>query len=72
MESFEIIGNQEKYKIVRFTAFETVFSVFNYSTCHIIKKNETGKWIAIEHRFGREHIPLNEIGQVIDSRFELV
>jgi hypothetical protein len=71
MESFEVLVKQENYKIVRFNAFEQVFSVFNYATCHVIKKNENGKWITVEHRFGKEHIPLHEIGCVIDSRFQL-
>jgi hypothetical protein len=71
MESFEVKVKEENYKIVRFSAFESVFSVFNYATCHIIKKNENGRWVSIEHRFGKEHIPLHEIGRVIDSRLQL-
>jgi hypothetical protein len=71
MESFEVIVKGEYYKIVRFTAFEQVFSVINYATCHIIRKNENGEWVTIEHRFGKENPPLREIGRAIDARLEL-
>ena len=45
------------------------FSVFNHTTCHTIKKTESGVWVAVEHRFGRDNLPLVEIGNAIDAHY---
>ena len=73
MESFEIMVNQETYKITRSRSDQNddFFSVFNYAMCHIIKRNADGKWEKIEHRFGSEHLPLTEIGEAIDKYYNL-
>jgi len=69
MESFEVIIKEEQFRIIRNSLDNSTFSVFNYATCHIIKKNELGKWNAIEHRFGTDTLPMNEIGEAIDSYY---
>jgi hypothetical protein len=69
MESFEIIIKEETYTIARDSSDKCSFIVFNHATCHILKKNENGFWEAVQHRFGAEHLPLNEIGHAIDSHY---
>jgi len=69
MLSFEIIIKEETYVISHNSSDDCTFIVFNHTTCHIIKKNENGFWEAIQHRFGTEHLPLNEIGNAIDSHY---
>ena len=68
MESFEIKIKDQSYKIIRLTPDDYTFSVFNYTTCHIIKKNDSGQWEGIKHRFGLEFLPLTEIGNAIDQQ----
>jgi hypothetical protein len=69
MGSFDIIIKEETYTIVHNSSDKCSFIVFNHTTCHIIKKNDKGFWEAIQHRFGTEHLPLNEIGHAIDSHY---
>lgn len=69
MESFEIIINNENFKIIRNKPEGKTFSVFNYATCHIIKKNDLGEWKTVEHRFGADNLPLNDIGDAIDRHY---
>jgi hypothetical protein len=68
MEIFEINLQSESFKVSKNDAGKS-FSVFNHSTFHVIKKNDFGNWYAIEHRFGRENIPVDEIGDAIDNYF---
>jgi len=68
MEIFEVNIKNESFKISRNDSGNS-FSVFNHSTFHVIKKNDFGVWRAIEHRFGRENIPVDEIGDAIDNYF---
>jgi hypothetical protein len=42
------------------------FNVFNHSTFHVIERKPPGIWEIVEHRFGKEDIPLTEIGEAID------
>jgi hypothetical protein len=69
MESFEIIINDEIYVIVHNGPEMYTFTVFNYATCHVMKKCDSGKWEAIEHRFGIDYLPLNELGEAIDQHY---
>jgi hypothetical protein len=72
MESFQIIIKKETYKITRSSDNnDDFFSVFNYATCHVIKRNVYGKWEAVKHRFGSEYLPLKEIGEAIDKYYSL-
>jgi len=69
MESFEAIVKGESFKIIRTAEGSQTFSVFNYTTCHIIKKIEFGIWVEVEHRFGTDLFPLEEIGEAIDRHY---
>jgi len=69
MESFEVTINEEIFKIVRNNPDNFTFGVFNYSTFHIIKKNYWGTWEILEHRFGTNCLPLNDIGKAIDEYY---
>lgn len=69
MQSFEVTINAETYRIVPGTPDSRSFSLFNHSTCHVIKKNEAGIWYDIQHRFGKDEIPLQEIGAAIDRYY---
>lgn len=73
MESFEIIIKKETYKIIRSSSDnnDDFFSVFNYATCHVIKRNVYGKWEPVKHRFGMEYLPLKEVGEAIDKHYSL-
>jgi hypothetical protein len=72
MDSFEIIVKKETYKIIRSSLDDNdVFIVFNYAMCHVIKQNADGKWEAVEHRFGKDQLPVKEIGKAIDIHFSL-
>jgi hypothetical protein len=73
MESFEIIIKKETYKITRSSSenIDDFFNVFNYTMCHIIKRNAYGKWEKVKHRFGSEYLPLKEIGEAIDKYYNL-
>jgi hypothetical protein len=72
MESFEVIVNAETYRIICNNPDNCTFSVFNYATCHVIKRNEAGIWNAVEHRFGTDNLPLKEIGKAIDKYHKLL
>ncbi len=69
MDSIEIIINKETFRIIRDNSDNHTFSVFNYATCHIIKKNTFGIWKTVEHRFGTDSLPLDEIGEAIDKHY---
>jgi len=70
MQSFEVIVNRETYKIIQNNPDDSdTFSVINYTMCHIVKRNISGKWEPVEHRFGTEDLPLQEIGDAIDRYF---
>jgi len=71
METFEINIQNESFKISR-NSLGNSFSVFNHSTFHVIKKNNFGVWRYIEHRFGREDIPIDAIGDAIDSYYSML
>lgn len=68
MESFELNINSENYKIRRDKYLNSKFNVFNHTTFHVIRKNEYGQWQSVEHRFGKEHLPIMEIGAAIDNK----
>lgn len=70
MESFEIIIKEETFRIIRNIPDKYTFSVFNHATCHIIKKNDFGIWKAVEHRFGADSLPLDEIGEAIEKYYK--
>jgi hypothetical protein len=72
MEYFEIKIKDDTYKIIPNDSFKCSFSVFNYATCHTIESNSSGSWKDIEHRFGVEGIPLNELGEAIDRHYSLL
>ncbi len=65
----EIIINKEAFRIIRSDSDINTFSVFNYATYHIIKKNNFGIWKTVEHRFGTDSLPLDEIGEAIDKHY---
>jgi hypothetical protein len=69
MEAIELEIKGESYRIIRNSQDSYAFSVFNYATCHIIKKNDFGIWKAIEHRFGTDNLPIDEIGEAIDKHY---
>ena len=69
MDSFEVLVNDQNYRIVRNTTRDCIFNVFNHAMCHVIKKKENGILVAIQHRFGAEHLPLVEIGYAIDNYY---
>ena len=69
MESIEILIKDQTFRIIRNSPDNSTFSVFNYATCHIIEKNDSGIWKAIEHRFGKDNLPLNEIGEGIEKYY---
>lgn len=69
MESFEVTIKNESFKIIRKLENSQLFNVFNYATCHVIKKIDYGVWIEVEHRFGTDKFPLIEIGDAIDKHY---
>ena len=69
MESFEIIVKKQSYKIIRDNSQENTFNVFNHSTRHVVKRNNFGIWESVEHRFGAESLPIDEIGDAIDDYY---
>lgn len=70
MENFDITINEESFKISQNDSDNQNFSVFNHTTCHIIHKNNSGKWEAVKHRFGTDTLPLQEIGEAIDKYYK--
>ena len=71
METFEVNIQNESFKVSK-NAPGNSFSVFNHATFHVIKKNDFGVWRTIEHRFGKENIPTDAIGDAIDSYYNLL
>ena len=70
MESFELNINSECFKIRRDKFLNNKFNVFNHTTFHVIRKNEFGQWQSIEHRFGKDNLPISQIGYAIDQILE--
>jgi hypothetical protein len=70
MEAFEVIIKEETYRVIRNGEDNYTFSVFNYATCHIIRKNDFGIWKVVEHRFGAEGLPIDEIGDAIEMHYK--
>jgi len=69
MRAIEVIIKDQTYRIIRNDADNDTFSVFNYATCHIIAKNNFGIWKRVQHLFGTEIIPIDEIGDIIDKEY---
>jgi hypothetical protein len=69
MRAIEVIIKEQTYRIIRNDADNYTFSVFNYATCHIITKNDFGIWKRVQHLFGTEIIPIDEIGDIIDNEY---
>ncbi|SHN11203.1 hypothetical protein [Mucilaginibacter sp. OK098] len=69
MSAIEVIIKEQTYRIIRNDADNYTFSVFNYATCHIITKNDFGIWKRVQHLFGTEIIPIDEIGDIIDNEY---
>lgn len=69
MKAIELVIKDETYRVVRNTADNYTFSVFNHATCHIIARNNFGLWEEVRHLFGAEVIPVEEIGHIIDQRY---
>lgn len=67
MKSFELQVNQKTYKIIKLLTAKATYSVFNYSSFYTIAKIDTDRWEVVEHRFGDQEIPLQQIGQGIDN-----
>lgn len=70
MDSFEIIIKEETFRIIRSGPENDIFSVFNHATCHIIKKNSFGIWKSVEHRFGTDSLPIDEVGEAIEKHYK--
>jgi len=68
MSAIEVIVRDQTFRIIRNSADSFTFSVFNYATCHIIAKNDIGIWKRVQHLFGTEIIPIDEIGKIIDNQ----
>ena len=68
MSAIEVIVRDQTFRIIRNSADNFTFSVFNYATCHIITKNDFGIWKRVQHLFGTEIIPIDEIGNIIDNQ----
>ncbi|HEY4325223.1 MAG TPA: hypothetical protein VGN20_14595 [Mucilaginibacter sp.] len=71
MDSFEIIAKEDIYKIIHHSDSDDTFVVFNHATCHVIKRNTSGNWEAVGHRFGTAYVPVKEIGAAIDEYFSM-
>ena len=70
METFEIMVNDQAYKVIRDDDQRELFSVFNHSTFHIIKKNDFGGWETVEHRFGWHGLQITGAGNEIDKYYD--
>lgn len=68
MSAIEVNVRDQTFRIIRNSADSFTFSVFNYATCHIITKNDFGIWKRVQHLFGTEIIPIDEIGDIIDNQ----
>ena len=69
MKTIEVTVKEQTFRITRNSTDNFTFSVFNYATCHIITKNDFGIWKRVQHLFGTEIIPLDEIGDIIDKQY---
>jgi len=69
MKAIEVIIKGETYRIIRNSTDDYTYSIFNYATCHIITKNDFGIWKRVQHLFGTEIIPIDEIGDIIDKQY---
>ena len=69
MESFEVNVNNVSFRIISNCGEYPSFSVFNHATCHVIMKNDYGEWVAIQHRFGADNLPLFDIGEAIENYY---
>ncbi|WP_428328945.1 hypothetical protein [Mucilaginibacter sp.] len=69
MKTIEIKIKNETFKVIPTEGDGFIFSVFNHTTFHIIKKNDFGIWTTVEHRFGAETLPIDEIGEAIDNYY---
>jgi hypothetical protein len=72
MDTFEVIIKEESYRIIRNGTDNYTYNVFNYATCYIIKKNDFGIWKEVEHRFGADGLPIDEIGEAIEKHYQLM
>jgi hypothetical protein len=70
MEAFEIIVKKQSYKVIRNSNHPELFNVFNHAIYYIIKKNSFGIWEKVDHRFGPDDFPVDEIGDQIDKYYE--
>ncbi|MDB5006408.1 MAG: hypothetical protein JWP45_801 [Mucilaginibacter sp.] len=71
MEIFEVKIKEDTFKISRDNPECYKFSVFNHATFHVIQKNDFGIWKDVGHRYGSEHIPIDEIGEAIENHYRL-
>jgi hypothetical protein len=69
METFEIQIKGETFKVTFDSPKSSMFNVFNHSTFHTLKRNDYGEWEIIEHRFGKDNLPLDQIGEAIDRYY---
>jgi hypothetical protein len=70
MEAFEILVKKQSYKVIRDSHHHELFNVFNHAIYYIVKKNRFGIWEKIEHRFGPDEFPIDEIGEQIDQYYD--
>lgn len=69
MQAIEITVKDQAFRVIPNSMESFTFSVFNYTTCHIITKNNFGIWKRVKHLFGTEVIPIDEIGDIIDKQY---
>jgi hypothetical protein len=69
-EAFEVIVKNNSYKVIRDSNHNELFNVFNHAVYYIIKKNGFGIWEKVEHRFGPDEFPLDDIGDQIDKYYD--
>jgi hypothetical protein len=69
-EAFEVIVKNNSYKVIRDSNRNESFNVFNHAIYYIIKKNDFGVWEKVEHRFGPDEFPLDDIGDQIDKYYD--
>lgn len=70
MEAFEVIVNNRNYKVIRDSNKFDLFNVFNHAIYYIIKKTEFGAWEKVEHRFGPDEFPIEDVGDQIDRYYD--
>jgi len=69
MDAFEVVIKDEVFKIARTKPDNNHFNVFNHTTFHIISKNDFGVWQSLRHCFGKEILPIQEIGDEIERYY---